>query len=306
MVNTIGSVGLGCWAFGSGYWKNQPLGKSRGTIQKALDWGITHFDTAQAYGNGISEQIVGQQLRKQRETLTIASKSFIPDTNNMERQIEKSLRRMCLDYLDLYYLHWPRKEGYDLRPAMESMERARERGLIKSVGVSNFSPEQMDQVSTVGTIDALQLCYSPLWTRERTAGVPFCKSNSIPTVGYSILAQGVMTGKFAVPPTDQRENLVYCSKEMWSHTEKLLTCWQDVARELNISMTALTVSWCNQRKDIDTLLLGARNREQLEEQLSGLSFTIPKEQYSKLNTLVDEMRINTPERVTNQFNHRVV
>ncbi len=306
MVNTIGSVGLGCWAFGSGYWKNQPLGKSRGTIQKALDWGVTHFDTAQAYGNGISEQIVGQQLRKQRETLTIASKSFIPDTNNMERQIEKSLRRMCLDYLDLYYLHWPRREGYDLRPAMESMERARERGLIKGVGVSNFSPEQMNQVLTVGTIDALQLCYSPLWSRESTYGVPFCKSHSIPTVGYSILAQGVMTGKFTTPPTDQRENLVYCSKEMWNHTEKLLVRWKAIAQELNISMTALTVSWCKQKQEIGTLLLGARNREQLEEQLIGVSFTIPEKQCNALNTLVNEIALNIPNGVTNQFNHRVV
>ncbi len=305
MENITGSVGLGCWAFGSGYWKDQPLGKSRGTIQKAVDWGITHFDTAQAYGNGISEQIVGQQLRNQRETVTIASKSIIPDTNDMERQIEKSLRRMGMEYLDLYYLHWPRREGYDLRPAMEGMERARARGLIKGVGVSNFSPEQMNQVLTVGTIDALQLCYSPLWTRERTYGIPFCKNHAIPTVGYSILAQGVMTGKFTVPPTDQREHLVYCSKEMWHHTEKLLTSWREIADELGISMTALTVSWCNQKEEIDTLLLGARNRDQLEEQLRGMSFTIPEEQYQKLNIIVDELLTHTPEKASNQFDHRV-
>ncbi len=306
MESIFGNAGLGCWAFGSGYWKNQPIGKSKGTIQKALDLGITHFDTAQAYGNGISEQIVGQQLRKRRESLTIASKSFIPDTNDMERQIEKSLRRMCMDYLDLYYLHWPRREGYDLRPAMESMERARERGLIKAIGVSNFSSEQMIQVLEVGTVDVLQLCYSPLWIREAERSIPFCKSHNISTVGYSILAQGVMSGKFTTPPEDQRSHLVYCSPEVWPATEKLLSQWKSIAHELNLSMTALTVSWCKQREEIATPLLGARTKEQLEEQLLGFSFTIPQEQYNTLNRLVDDLLLHTPKEITNQFNHKVL
>lgn len=303
MTKIYGKAGLGCWAFGSGYWSNQPVSDSKNTIAKALDLGITHFDTAQAYGNGTSEQIVGQALRKDRGNVTIASKSFIPDSNNMEGQVEKSLKRLNINFIDLYYLHWPRKEGYDLRPAMESLERCRSRGLIGAIGVSNFSTDQMKSVMQVGTIDAHQLCYSPLWIREGNALFDFCASHNIATLGYSILAQGIMCGKFTNPPTDVRKNLAYASGESWPVVTELLEQWRLVANELKVSLTTLTVAWAGQR--LDTPLLGARNPEQLTDQWKGIVLDIPKAFMKRLDKSTEKADKLIAQGSTNQFNHQV-
>lgn len=301
-----GVAGLGCWSFGSDYWADQSTHNSKRTIATALDLGITHFDTAQVYGSGTSEQIVGQALRKVRGSVTIASKSLIPDTNDMERQVEKSLRRIGTEYLDLFYIHWPRKRGYDMRPALDSLQRCLDRQLIGSIGVSNFSKEELSLAIQVAPVQVLQLCYSPLWTREGETLFTLCKEAGVTTVGYSILAQGIMCGKFTEPPKDIRGNLVYANPQVWPRVGELLNRWSAVAQELNTSLTALTIGWALHSKGVDIPLLGARTSKQLLEQWEGTTLTISPEIMDILNKEAAVIDRAIAKEYTNQFNHRVI
>ena len=139
-------LGIGCWAFGDEYWTTTDSTVSHRetvrVIRAALRAGITHFDTAQGYGNGVSEQVTGQQLRQIRRGVSIASKTYLRPASTVEKGIEKSLRRLCTDYIDIFYLHWP-KPSQDLRPHIEALERARQKGYIRAIGLSNFSAPQI-------------------------------------------------------------------------------------------------------------------------------------------------------------------
>ncbi len=300
-----GKVGLGCWAFGNGYWKNQSVIDSKRTIATALDLGITHFDTAQAYGSGTSEQILGQVIRKKRDTLTIASKSLIPDSNNMQRQVEKSLRRLNTDYIDLFYVHWPRAEGFDMRPAMESLQKCVHRGLIRAIGVSNFSTNQLQEVMEVAPIEAHQYCYSPLWRRESRHVYSFGQNNAITSVGYSILAQGIMSGKFSTPPEDNRKKLLYAMPTIWDATNQLIQEWSLVADDIGCSLTALTVAWVLQSKGVTLPLLGARNSEQLTEQWKGVELQLCQDRIDQLTEATHRVDRSIRQCHTNQFDHKV-
>lgn len=149
-------------------------------MQTALGLGITHLDTASGYGGGRSEELIGEFLQGQREAVYLASKASINemDAQLMLGMVEKSLQRLQTDFIDLYYIHWPRS-GKDLRPLMEGLELARSQGKIGAIGVSNFSVEQMQQVAEVGTIDAHQLCYNLLWRFAERDVIPYCHQMGI-------------------------------------------------------------------------------------------------------------------------------
>ena len=208
-------LGLGCWAFGDSYWPAISSDKMHREavriIQAALRGGIRHFDTAQGYGNGVSEQITGQQLQKVRSSVSIASKTFNRPAETVEKAIEKSLRRLCTDYLDIFYLHWP-KPNRDQRPLVEALERARRKGLIRAIGVSNFTADQIEPLLSAGRIDYCQFGYSLLWRQPELNQVPFCRTHHIKMVTYSSLAQGLLAHSpewaETLPQSDPRRSLL--------------------------------------------------------------------------------------------------
>src|ERR1700730_14183649 len=188
----------------------------------AYDNGIRHFDTAAGYGGGHSEELYGQFLKGRREEIYLASKSDTAEmtADAMAAEVDGSLARLRTDYIDLYYIHWP-KAGRDMRPTMEGLERARRQGKVRAVGVSNFSVEQMRQIQDVGTIDAHQLGYNLLWRYAEDEVIPFCTKHPIAVVTYSSIAHGILTGKFGrtpeLPRRDQRHTILPFRADIWPH-----------------------------------------------------------------------------------------
>ena len=176
-----------------------------GAIEAAYDAGIRHFDTAGGYGDGHSEEIYGRFLEGRRPEIFLASKSNPTETTAaaMTAEIDASLRRLKTDYIDLYYIHWPRS-GADMRPRMEALEAARAQGKIRAAGVSNFSVAQMREVQEAGRIDAHQLGYNLIWRYAEDDLIPFCAEHDIAVVTYSTLAHGILTGKFGRDPGPPR------------------------------------------------------------------------------------------------------
>ncbi|MDA3831982.1 MAG: aldo/keto reductase, partial [Spirochaetales bacterium] len=185
---------LGTWALSDeSYWGVQEKRDSKKTLEAALALGIRHFDTAQAYGSGKAEQLLGWMLASHqqshpRDSLFLATKihTFHPD--RVEKQLEISLRRLNTSYLDLVYLHWPRKEE-DIRPVYDSLYKAVEKGVVRFLGTSNLPLSMLKQAVKAAPIAISQFAYSLLWRYPEQDIIPFCKKHNIAAAAYSPLAQ---------------------------------------------------------------------------------------------------------------------
>ena len=285
-------LGLGCWAFGDNYWSLEDSNEWRRnairTIHAALNAGIRHFDTAQGYGGGISEQITGQQLRKFRASVSIASKTFNRPADTVVKGIEKSLRRLCTDYIDIFYIHWP-KPGRDMRPLIEALEKARKSGLIRAIGVSNFSAEQIEPLLSAGRIDYCQFGYSLLWRQPEINQIPFCRTHGIRTVTYSSLAQGVLAHPpewiEKLPKSDPRRKLLFLQPRVYQQTKSILLELQRIAGRLNLTPAQLALAWNLSREWNRYTLFGARTRGQAEECSRSADIKLPAEAQEQMDAL---------------------
>ncbi len=301
-------LGLGCWVFGNdNYWGRQNHNDSVKTLQAAIRGGIKHFDTARAYGNGRSEQITGQQLKKIRKDVLIATKSTWLPPGSVEKYLNISLSRLCTDYIDIFYIHWP-KSGFDFRPMMDVLEKLRSVGKIKKIGLSNFSIEDMELIRGSGNIDYYQTGYSLLWRFPEKRIIPYCSKRKIKIVSYSSLAQGLLTDKFNIdmgfPSEDPRRNLVFFYKDSYKQVKFFLNSYKVLAEAEESSMAQLSLMWILDQPWIDTVLVGARTREQLEENITAESIKPNRKVMQKLTELSDELYNNLPYR-ENIFNHNV-
>ncbi len=295
-----GAVGLGCWAFGGRQWGGQDDADSLSAMQAALRCGMNHFDTAAAYGNGRSESVVGQFIQDKRDQIFLATKgnSYDASGDTIRKSIDESLERLGVDAIDLYYIHWPSK-GKDLRPVMEALEEGRSAGKIRAIGVSNYSVEQMQQVSEVGRIDAHQLCYSLLWRFGERDVIPYCAENNIAVVSYSSIAQGILTGKFArdveFPDTDQRKNMILFAPEAWPHVYEAVEQFKALAARADRPLTHLAIRWVAARKDITSVLVGARNAKQAEQIAAAMQGEIAPEILDEMTAISDEVAPKIPD-----------
>ena len=306
MSEKLAKLGLGCWAFGEDwYWGKQSHKDSVKTIQAALRGGIKHFDTARSYSNGRSEQITGQQLKKNREEDIIATKTTWLPAGSVEKQINISLKRLCTDWIDILYIHWP-KPGVDFRPMMEVLEKMRSAGKIKNIGVSNFSIQDMEVLKDAGNIDYYQIGYSLIWRFPEREVIPYCIEKGLKIVSYSSLSQGILTDKFDInkkfPVGDSRNKLVFFYDDSIKHVETFLKSFRGIAEFEGISMSKLALYWSLTRPWMDTVLVGSRNRNQIEENMASLNIHPDTKIIAEITALSDELLNNMPIR-DNIFNH---
>ena len=224
----------------------------------------------------------------------------------MEKYLNISLDRLCTDYVDIFYIHWP-KSGLDFRPMMEAIEKLRNSGKIKKIGVSNFSIKDMELLRNSGNIDYYQTGYSLLWRFPEKEIIPYCTNRKIKFVSYSSLAQGMLTDKFNISTrftvNDPRNKLVFFYKDSYDRVKIFLNKFKELAGSGGFSMAQLSLKWILRQPWIDTVLAGARTREQLEENLSAESIEPDDEIMQKLTSLSDELYKNMPYR-ENIFNHK--
>ncbi len=302
----LAKLGLGCWAFGGDwYWGRQSHNDSVKTIQAALRGGIKHFDTARSYSNGRSEQITGQQLKNNRKDVIIATKTIWLPADKVEKYINISLKRLCTDRIDILYIHWP-KPGFDFRPMMEALEKIRQAGKIKYIGVSNFSIQDMELLKDTGSIDYYQTGYSLIWRFPEKDIIPYCIEKEIRIVSYSSLAQGIITDNFDISkkflPEDPRNKLAFFYDDSSQYVETFLKAFKEIARATGISVSKLALYWSLTRPWMDTVLVGSRNRKQIEENIASLNIHPDPKIMAKITSLSDELLNNMPVR-DNIFNH---
>jgi myo-inositol catabolism protein IolS len=292
-------LALGCWTFGPDQWTGKEDTNLLTAMETALDLGIGHFDTAADYGDGYSERLLGRFLKGRREAAFVASKADTDDIRAavMVEQVQRSLERLQTDFIDLYYIHWPRK-GKDLRPLMEGLETARSRGLIGAIGASNFSVEQMAQIQEVGTINAHQLCYNLFWRYAEQDIIPYCRENRIAVTTYSSIAHGILSGKFPrdlrFEPGDQREGILLFKPDVWPHVHEGVGQLKALALDVGRPLSHLAIRWVLHQPDITLPLVGARNAEQVRQNAEALVGDIPTETFQRMTAISDQVMKHVP------------
>lgn len=312
-VPEVGVLGLGCWAFGGGqYWGDQAQADVNAVVSRALEADMNYFDTAEAYNNGASETAVGIALEGRRSGVVVGTKISPSNTTPeiLRAHCEASLQRLKVDCIDLYMVHWPItsmgvkhftddpiiiKEPPSTPLAFETLMELQEEGKIRLIGVSNFGVSQLEEALATGAkITVNQLAYNLLCRGIEPEILPYCLRYGIGVIGYMGLHQGILTGKYEsfdeIPPSRLRTRHFSASRggrhgEAGFEAETLsaLSGIRAVAEEMDVPIGQLAIAWAMAATGISCVLVGARNVEQLEDNLAATSIHLSRKVLTDLD-----------------------
>jgi aryl-alcohol dehydrogenase-like predicted oxidoreductase len=256
------------------------------TVHAAIDAGVNFFDTAESYGDGHSEQVLGRALEGRRDEVVLASKvspSNLP-AEDIEASLDASLKRLKTDYLDLYQVHWPNHDIPFERTA-SVLERLRMAGKIRHWGVSNFGKMDIQAaVAAAGHPVSNQVPYSLLWRVIEHDIVPLCTENNVGILCYSPLAQGILTGKFEEPDEipSGRQRPRYCKGERMDLAFRVVDELEAVSQELNEPMADVALAWLAGRRGVTSVIAGMRTPAQAEQNARAGNLELPEDAAARL------------------------
>jgi aryl-alcohol dehydrogenase-like predicted oxidoreductase len=262
---------IGTWQAGKKMWVGIEDADTTKAIRAAFDAGITTIDTAEAYGEGHSEQIVAQAVSDVRDKVVYATKVFANHLkyDQVIEACDRSLKNLKTDYIDLYQIHWPsgafNNEVVPIEETMSALNHLKEQGKIRAIGVSNFSRAQLEEAGRYGRIDSLQPPYSLFWRWVEQDAMPYCVENKISILAYSSLAQGLLTGKFErghkFDPADNRAKNKLFQGENYERAQQALDKLRPIAERHQCTLAQLALAWLIAQPQTNAIA-GARNAEQ--------------------------------------------
>jgi aryl-alcohol dehydrogenase-like predicted oxidoreductase len=294
----ITRIGFGAWAIGGGGWEfgwgPQDDEDSIATIHHALELGVNWIDTAAAYGFGHSEEVVGQALRGvQKRPLVFTKASLLEGPggkvlhslkrDSILREAEASLRRLGVDAIDLYQIHWPIPDA-DIEEGWAAMAELKAQGLVRHIGVSNFDVAQMRRVQSIAPVETLQPEYSLIARDVEAETLPYAESEGIGVIAYSPMGSGMLTGRMTreriatLPTSDwRREDARFREPELAGHLVAAERVGR-VAERLGVAPGAVAIAWTLQNPAVDGAIVGLRRPEQLDELLVAASLQLADEE----------------------------
>jgi len=301
----VSTVSMGCWAIvGDNTWGEQDEKTAIDTIKEAYNNGINFFDTAESYGNGYSEELLGKALKEKRQDVIIASKVKKKNLSakDLKKSCENSLKRLKTDYLDLYYIHWP---SYDVpfEETLDAMEELKKEGKIRAIGCSNFGENDFKELINKGRVEVNQLPYNLLFRAIEYDIVDLCRENNVSISCYSPLAQGLLTGKFKsadlVPDGRARTRHFSSNRPNSRHngpgferlTFETINKIKKISQELEIEMAELALAWVLERPGITTVVAGARNPEQIKINARASDIEISKDFFEEITNITNELKV---------------
>ncbi len=299
----VSRLSLGTWSFsGAKVWGESNDADAIKTVHKALDLGINFIDSAEKYGDGKSEEVLGDALVGRRDKAIVATKVYSDhlEYNQVIECCEASLKRLKTDYIDLYQIHWPSPET-PVEETFSAFEKLKKDGKIRAVGVCNYGKECIAEIAGRGVVTN-QLPYSLLWRQVESKIGSANEENNIALWAYSPLSQGLLTGKYKTiddVPMGRRETRLY--NGAWKagrHTDPgfeeyifpLLDELRVIARETNLSMPALAFAFLKAQKNVGSILVGSRDTVQLEENFNGFMADVHADVVKKIIELSNPLK----------------
>ncbi len=282
----VSVIGMGCWAIVGGFnWGPQDEHDSLDALRTAYDAGITLFDTAEGYGNGYSEELIGRALADVRDDLVLASKVSPSHFAAADLRVacENSLRRLRTDRIDLYQLHWP-NPAVPIDETWDALESLRREGKIRAAAVSNYDVRGLQELVAAGYRPASdQVAYNLLFRAVEYALQPHCVREKISLLCYSPIMQGLLTGKFRTlddVPADRartrhfsrhRSQARHSDPGAEAETQQVMDAFFQIAAETGWEPLALALQWLLAQPGVTSVLVGARNPQQVADNVAAVA-----------------------------------
>ncbi len=317
----ITPIVFGAWAIGGWFWGGTDDADAISAIRTSIDLGITSIDTAPIYGFGHSEKIVGEAIkgypRDQIQVLTKFGMRWDTDKGkfyfesqkndgspvkihkyagkeSIIMECEKSLKRLGIDYIDLYQIHWP-DVTTPIEESFEAVEKLMQDGKVRAAGVSNYDVSQMKAAHAVTPLASNQVPYSMVLRDIEKEVVPYCIEENIGILAYSPLQRGLLTGKinanYEFKEGDHRPSQKYFQEPNLSRINRFLDEIRPTAEKYDATLAQLVINWTLQQPGISAALVGARNKAQMEQNAKALSFELEKETVDEITEKLNGVKI---------------
>ncbi len=276
--------GLGAWAYGKTDWGEVDDNESIRTIQTAIDIGINFIDTAKGYGSGYSEIIVGKGVKGRRDQVYISSKCGA-EPEGIKKDIDECLKRMQLDYIDLYHVHYPNPR-IPIADTMGAMAEIQKAGKIRWIGVSNFSIQQLKEAWEAVEFSCCQPPCNVFWREIETDILPFCREHNIGVICYSPLGQGLLTGKFRKPsqiPNDIRSKNKLFQPGVFEKCVEVVELMEGISRRYGKTVGQVALNWVIQQPGVTAAIVGAKHPFQIQEDIGGWGWSLSKQDIEQIS-----------------------
>jgi aryl-alcohol dehydrogenase-like predicted oxidoreductase len=311
----VSAVGFGCWEIGGGYGDIEAEGFDR-AVSRAIDLGVNCFDTAEGYGMGASEQALGQALGRRRDEAIVVTKfgmnyKDMPNLRDSSRErvvasIDKSLKNLGTDYVDVYLVHWPDRRT-PFEETMGALDDIVREGKVRFVGLSNFKREEIEACMAVRRVDVVQYGWNMFDRRMDTEILPYCAEQGIGFMAYGSLAFGLLTGTFTEDhdfgSADWRARqgnmgaikmfAALFGPEKFKDNVRAVEELKGIAARYDRSLPQLALRWAISHPAVSTALVGCRSVAEVEDNAGAIGWSISKEDLAEIDDIFARHDIDT-------------
>lgn len=285
----VSAITFGCMELGGGPWEVNSDEDNTRVLQTAFEKGITTFDTAEMYGKGHSEEVLGKALESKRKECIFATKVNKEHLwpADIRTSVEASLKRLRTDYLDVYYVHWPNIE-IPLEKTISEFNKLKNEGIIRAIGVSNFSLEQLKEAMEYAHIDLIQPEYNLLQRDIENGIMEYCYDNSISICSYNSIAKGILTGKFHLGGAIIQDDDFRRHKRLFlpEHLEKemdIILLLKEIADAKGCTLSQVAISWLFYQKGFTSAIVGTQSEKHLLNNIKAIEIELSQREVERLN-----------------------
>lgn len=300
------AIGFGAWAIGGGDWQYawgpQDDQESVEAIHRAIDLGVNWIDTAAVYGLGHSEEVVGKALKTASTKPYVFTKSsmtwgedrkIVQTMKQIKRECEDSLKRLGVEAIDLYQIHWPVPDE-ELEEGWSAMAELQKEGKVRWIGVSNFSVAQMERALKIAPIASLQPPYSMINRGVEAEILPFCQKNGIGVINYSPMQSGLLTGAMTaeriakMPADDFRKNTKQFQEPRLSRNLDLAKLLGEIGARHGVSAGVVAIAWTLHHPAVTAAIVGGRSAKQVDGVIAAATFRLSDGEFGEIGKFLEE------------------
>ena len=303
----ITPIGVGAWAMGSGNWAagwgHQDDTESIAAIKRAIKLGINWIDTAAVYGLGHSEEVVGEAIKGGEKPYIFTKSSLVWNEKrevsnslkgeSIEREVEASLKRLGVEVIDLYQIHWPNPDP-DIEEGWTAMAKLKKEGKVRHIGVSNFNVEQIKRAEKIAPVETLQPPYSLVHPEVQDEILKYCEEQNIGVIVYSPMASGLLTGRMSeeriakMPDDDWRKNGADFKEPHLQRNLKLANLLTEIGFPHNVPAGVVAIAWTLHNPAVTAAIVGTRSAAQIEELVPAAEFRLSDTELEQVNKFLRE------------------